>query len=168
MKQIPLSQGKIAFVDDEDFDWLNQYKWCAYQPNSKGTYYATRNITYTDGTCSMVQMHREILGLSLGDRGLGDHKDRNGLNNQKHNLRVGSKALNSHNSKLQSNNSSGYRGVYWHKNRSKWVVRIGIHGVPKYCGVYDDVVEAAKVYDKEALQAYGPNVYLNFPIKKQK
>jgi len=81
MKLIPLTQGKFAQVDDEDFEYLNQWKWFALKDAQ--TFYAARGI-YLKGN---ILMHRQLLGLTNSEV-KGEHKDRNGLNNQKENLRV--------------------------------------------------------------------------------
>ena len=82
MKEIILTQGQVALVDDEDFEYLNQWKWCAIK--SRKTYYTTRTIYIP---CKMtVIMHRIIMNTPL-DMTV-DHIDHNGLNNQKYNLRI--------------------------------------------------------------------------------
>jgi hypothetical protein len=163
-KEIILSKNKTAIVDNEDYDWLNQWKWCAYK--AYNTYYACRN-TEINGKKSMIQMHREILGLQEGDNKLADHKDRNGLNNRRNNLRVVSRSLNSHNCKKLKNNTSGFRGVHWNKPRRKWIVQITINGVKKHYGCFDSPIEAAKCYDRKVIETYGLDAVTNFPIKEE-
>lgn len=82
MKLIPLSQGQFAQVDDEDFDWLNQWKWCA--DYNHGAYYA-RRTWFLNGKCYHVAMHREIMKTPKGIE--VDHADLDGLNNQEYNIR---------------------------------------------------------------------------------
>ena len=81
MKEIPLSQGKVALVDDEDYKYLNQWKW--YAAKQGNDFYAFRN-DYTVSPPKTVRMHREVLVEDPRDI---DHIDGNGLNNQKVNLR---------------------------------------------------------------------------------
>ena len=107
-------------------------------------------------------MHREILKLSHKDNKIGDHRDRNGLNNQKHNLRIVKKGLNGYNRKMMNNNKSGFRGVSWHKEINKWVAKIRIEKVLKHCGYYLNKIDAAKAYDNAATQYYGDDAILNF------
>jgi hypothetical protein len=78
MREIFLTQDKIALVDDEDFEYLNQWKWCANKGSN--TFYAMRS--------GGIMMHRVLLNLSFGDKRVVDHIDRNGLNNQRKNIRV--------------------------------------------------------------------------------
>jgi hypothetical protein len=154
MKKIPLTQGKFALVDDEDYGWLMQWRWCAAK--RRNTYYANKHKS---------DMHREILGLKHGDGKFVDHKDRNGLNNQKSNLRITTRSINALNCKVHSTNTSGYRGVSWFKG--KWQVQIVVKGRRVHCGYYKNKVVAAKVYDKEAIAFRGAHAKLNFPLKRR-
>jgi len=161
MKEIPLTQGRVALVDDEDYEWLNQWKWCAYK--HRYTFYAHRCV-WNKGKKITMKMHREILGLILKDGKVGDHKDRNGLNNQKDNLRIVNNSLNGYNCKMQTSNTSGYRGVnHCEKQYGYWRVRIGVNRQRIECGMFKNILDAAKVYDKAAIKYYGDNAILNFP-----
>jgi len=159
-KEILLTQGKIALVDDEDYEWLSRYRWCAHK--DKNTYYATRNF-WRKGKWIYLKMHREILGLETGDGKITDHRDRNGLNNQRYNLRTVSRSLNAHNRKIDKRNTCGYRGVRWNKQCKKWISRIRVDGVLIYCGIYSSLIDAAKAYDAEATKHRGGDAVLNFP-----
>jgi hypothetical protein len=110
MKQIPLTRGKIAFVDDADFEWLNQWKWYASK-DRKGKFYARRKV-HVMGKKITVQMHREILDPGPGV--MTDHRDGSGLNNQRHNLRTCNHQQNNMN-RNTTRGASRYKGVYWHK-----------------------------------------------------
>jgi len=121
MKQIELTQGLFAQVDDEDYDYLNQWKWSASKDGH--TYYAVRHEYYSiDPTLKRqiwkskaVNMHRLLLGLT-DPKVKGDHKDRNGLNNQRNNIRIATSAENNMNRK--SCGVSKYLGVSIKKNKS--------------------------------------------------
>lgn len=108
MKRITLTQGKFTLVDDADYDWLMQWSWFAQKGRS--TYYAVRTTSHVDGKQYSVAMHRELLGLRMGDGIFSDHCDGNGLNNRRFNLRTCSNSENRRNSLIQSNNTSGYKG----------------------------------------------------------
>lgn len=154
MKRISLSRNKFALVDDEDFDQLNRYKW--YASKGTSTYYARRKTGKTS-----VCMHREILGLGRGDNGKNDtdHFNHNGLDNQRHNLRVCTRSQNNHNSKPRTGK---YKGVHWHKTRKIWMAEIKSGGISNFLGYYKIEVEAAKAYDLAAKELYGEFAYTNF------
>ena len=105
MKYIPLTQGKLAIVDDEDFEWLSQWKW---HFNRKK--YAARTINHS----GKLYMHQVILNTPKGM--LSDHRNGNGLDNRRKNLRACNVQQNKANSRLPKNNTSGFKGVYWEKN----------------------------------------------------
>lgn len=160
MKEITLTQGKVALVDDEDFEFLNKFKWHAYKSNN--TFYALRNSYYVDDKKRRtIQMHRIILGLKKLEVKC-DHIDRNGLNNQKYNLRPSTNAENCKNQKPR-NGTSKYKGVCWCKKRNRWRANIRINDKQTYIGQFKDEIEAAKAYDKMAKLHFGEFAYLNFP-----
>jgi len=117
VKQIPLTQGKYAIVDDEDFVILNQHKWNAVQYKGNKTWYAKRNQR-VNGRQRTVLMHRQVMsappGLSV------DHINHNGLDNRKSNLRICSHKENMFNRTPDNNTSSRFKGVYWCRNINKW------------------------------------------------
>jgi len=160
MKQIPLSQGKFALVDDEDFEELNKFKWCAIK--DRNTFYAVRTTSYKkEGCVTTIRMHRFILNIKNINI-LCDHKDRNGLNNQKHNLREATNLQNIVNTKSRKNTSSKYKGVTWNKKSKKWRANIEKGGVKKHLGLFTNEEEAAKAYDEMAKIYHGEFACLNF------
>ena len=160
MKEIKLTQGKIALVDDQDYDWLNKFDWHARK--SRNTYYAATNIQCLDGKQTVIYIHQLILDQIHGydENGLiSDHKDRNGLNNQRYNLRRAAHGLNSHN--REGWGKSKYKGVSWNKYNGKWLSMIDIKSKNKYLGYFNNEIDAAKAYDKAAKEIYGNNAVLN-------
>lgn len=153
---IPLTQGKFAIVDADDYGWLAKYKWYSYQDGN--TFYAFRRKGRKRRRSTM---HREIMHAPEGL--LVDHKDRNGLNNRKSNLRLCSPAQNAWNRRPAPNCHSKYKGVTWHKHHNKWHVRIFGSGKNYYLGSFDDETEAALAYDRKAEEFFGEFAYLNFP-----
>lgn len=117
MKRIPLTQGKVALVSDEDYEYLMQWKW--YARRAGKTFYAGRHVRLKLKQ-KVFHMHR-VIAERLGILEAPDHKDRNGLNNQRSNLRAATISQNKANRGRNKNNTSGYKGVYWDKERKKMV-----------------------------------------------
>jgi hypothetical protein len=158
MKEIPLTKGYVALVDNDDYDRLIAMgKWYY----NKG--YAERKRSYTVNgkrVYVLMSMHRIIANTPKGMS--TDHIDGNPLNNQKLNLRICSHGENMQNCKVvRKNNTSGFRGVKWHSIGKKWDVSIHLKGEKIYLGLYADKIEAAKVYNKAAIKYYGEFARLN-------
>jgi len=159
MKTIPLTQGKVAIVDDRDYDWLNQFKWRAYKDYKM--FYAMRSCS--KGPPTIEAMHRKVLGLIYRDGKQVDHIDGDGLNNQRNNLRICNHAQNQQNQRIQVGGTSRYKGVSWGKRNKRWIVEIRKNGATSYVGSFKDEVKAAKAYDKRAKELYREFARLNFP-----
>lgn len=143
MKHIPLTQGKEALVSDCDYRYLMQWKWCV---SSAG--YAVRGIE-TAGKCCSILMHRAIAeraGFSSPKE--IDHWDGNPLNNQRANLRPATRQQNMANHGPQRNNTSGYKGVYWDKNRLLWLASIKVTGQARFLGRWSTNKAAARPITK--------------------
>ena len=156
-KEIKLTQGKVAIVDDEDFEYLNQWKWCAN--NKNGKFYVVRNITASKNKQNSIFMHRFIMKPNKGM--VIDHLDGNPLNNQKKNLRICTHSENMRNRNLYVNNTSGFKGVYWHKTTKKWMSYIRINKKSLYLGIYTCPIDAAKAYNDAALKYHGEFAHIN-------
>lgn len=147
MKEIQLTQGKVALVDDEDFERLNQWKWRAL--HNRNTYYAIRNAKKFL-LRTIVYMHREIMNVQ--NDMMIDHADSNGLNNCKSNLRICNNSQNMQNRKKPITNTSGYKGVT--RSGKRWRAYVAVNGIKKYLGTFDNPEQAAQVYEKEAKLSY--------------
>jgi hypothetical protein len=158
MKQIALSKGKFALVDDEDYDYLMQWNWY-YHP--KGYAVSVTSSRKKDGTYfqKTIRMHTMVMRDECGKE--IDHKNLNGLDNQKHNLRFSSRSQNLMNRGIQKNNSSGFKGVSYHKKASKWFAQIMLNKKQKFLGLFDCKIEAAKVYNQAAIKYHGEFARLN-------
>ena len=153
MKEIKLTRGKVALVDDADFEQLSRFKWSAHE--SSGRFYAVRY-----DPAGNVKMHRQILQAPQSIP--VDHRDGDGLNNQRSNLRLASASLNIANERTRPH-SSQFRGVSWNKKRNRWVAIIGHRYRLHYLGSYAIEEDAARAYDAEALKRFGEFARLNFP-----
>ena len=154
MKEIQLTQGMVALVDDEDYERLSQYKWSAVKQG--GTYYAIRSSKDR----VTIRMHREVLGLT--DRKIFcDHINHNGVDNQKHNLRTCTATQNQHN-QISRTGVSKYKGVSVNGKSKKWLARIGIDYMRIVLGYYNSEEEAAMAYDAKARELYGEFACCNF------
>ncbi len=143
MKQIALTQGLFALVDDEDFESLNAHKWRARKDTR--TWYAARTPCI-NGKYVLVLMHRCLLGAEGKEE--GDHIDGNGLNNQRDNLRLVTCQQNHCNrTRKKLNASSQFRGVCWNKRESKWQATIMLYGDSFHLGRFDSEHAAAQAYD---------------------
>lgn len=156
MKEIQLTQGKVALVDDEDFDYLNQFKWYTNKcGHGYDKFYAVRLNKHEN-----VHMHRLI--MNTPDGFYTDHIDGDGLNNQKNNLRICTSSQNQANKKKCKNNNCGFKGVHLDKPRNKWKATIHKNNKTIFLGRFDTPQEAAKNYDKAARKYFGEFAELNF------
>lgn len=137
---IQLTQGKHALVDDEDFDELNKFNWCAHKAGEK--FYVVRNSSRKDDPRHTIKMHSVIMQTPTGL--VTDHKDGNGLNNQKSNLRNCTLSENQMNRGKGKNNTSGFKGVS--KHRKKFQANIGLKGKMISLGHFDTKAEAYEAY----------------------
>lgn len=159
MKEIPLTQGQVALVDNEDYDFLAQWKWSASKTSN--TWYAMRISNKKDG-CRYgkrysILMHRVIMKAKLFDE--VDHIDHNGLNNQHSNLRIATRSQNKINA--HKTNSTGYRGVELNKYSKKFSAHIRINGKLKHLGVFEMAKDAAIAYNKAAIKYHKEFAILN-------
>lgn len=159
MKKIKLTQGKYALVDNEDYEFLSKYKWC-FSPS--GTGYAERRDKKSL-TGKIIRMHRFILDAPKDK--IVDHKNMNGLDNRRNNLRLCTKSENMRNRNKTRINKSGFKGVYLDFN-GQWKAQIKIKGKNVSLGRFDKKVDAAKAYNDKALIEFGEFANLNKLNKK--
>ena len=152
VKQIPLTQGKHALIDDEDYEKISGFSWYTHQTN--------RNLY----ACSCIngkltKMQNFLMGKKKNM--FWDHINRNGLDNRRCNLRLATKTENLRNSRKRKNASSKYKGVSFYKRDGVWQANIRVNKKLFYLGRFEKEIDAAKAYNDAAEQYFGEYANLN-------
>ena len=163
-----------VLYDAEDHDKVSAHAWYMMKDNTTtDTFYVTTHIPHPDGgwyyppngprTRRKVKLyiHRLIMDAPKGMD--VDHINGNPLDNRKSNLRICTHTENNRNRGANKNNTSGYKGAYWHKQNKKWRAQIVRNNKAIHIGLYESKEEAARAYDKKAKELHGEFAYLNFP-----
>jgi hypothetical protein len=156
-KQIDLTQGKFAIVDDGDFEMLSSRKWFAFNNCNRGWYAVCHNNDLPSR--SLIRMHRVILNPPIGF--FIDHINGNGLDNRRENLRVVNRSENQWNRKTNKNSVSGIKGIKRRKNDGKWRAVIRVHGKSIHIGYFDSLENAVDAYNESAKLYHGEFATLN-------
>jgi hypothetical protein len=163
MKEIQLTKGYIALVDDSDYERVARREWCAKEKFRNEVIvgvYAQRGWR-VEGKTKSQSLHRFIMNVT--DPAIQvDHEDHDGLNCQKYNLRVSTPQQNASNALLTRANTSGFKGVSWNKDREKWRAYIHVNNGRFHLGYFTDPFEAACAYDMAAVQHFGEFAHCNF------
>jgi hypothetical protein len=147
-------------VDDGDFDAVARFRWHALPGHN--TFYAKRNVPRPGGTQTTIRLHTFLTGWTLVD-----HKNNDGLDNRRHNLRPASVQENRRNSRKRTGTRSGFAGVSFRKGRGLWVARIGdAPNSIKHLGYFASEVEAARAYDTAARELFGEFARPNFALQE--
>jgi hypothetical protein len=154
VKEIPLTQGKVALVDDVDYERLSVYRWYALRQKDRGVFYAGRTAKRGE---KVTFLHRVIMDAPDGTD--VDHQNGDGLDCQRHNLRLATDTQNQANRK--PNKGRQLKGIS--ANGRKFIAQIRIHGCQIYLGTFSTPEEAARAYDVKARQTWGEFARLNFP-----
>lgn len=158
VRELILTQNQVALIDEEDFERVNQHKWCAHI--DKNTWYALRGVWSTiEKRPISVLMHRFILGIKKGE--YCDHINHNGLDNRRCNLRIVTNQQNLMNKGKYKSLSSSFKGVDWDKSAKKWNSRISYNGKRLFLGHFINEADAALAYDEAAKKYYGEYAKLN-------
>ena len=154
MKAIELTQGKVAIVDDGDYEWLSQWKWHAFTPHK--IFYAIRNKG--DGGGGTIYMHRQILNAPSGME--CDHINHDGLDNRRDNIRICTRMQNAQNM-ITTEGISRYKGVFWGREKQRWQGQITKAQKRFFLGRYNNEDDAALAYNIFALTLFGEYAYIN-------
>lgn len=157
MQKIPLTQGHFALIDDDDYLIVSQYKW-TYDHG-----YAVRKVTLAPKHYQKVLLHRFLADAQPGQ--IVDHRDGNGLNNTRSNLRLCNGSQNNANRRVLRSSTSPYRGVRKSSNVDRWQASIGYNYRLIHLGSFLTQEEAARAYDAKAIELFGKFALTNFPIE---
>ena len=154
--KVKMSHGFVTLVDKADLELIADYRWYAHKRPRWKTHYVLAN-DYSRKT--MLQLHTLLVPYSDGL--VVDHKNRNGLDNRRCNLRRCTQAQNHANGPKYRNNTSGYKGVVWVGRANKYAAGISLNGKRKHLGYFVDPIDAAVAYNKAAFESWGEFAYLN-------
>ena len=158
MKQILLSRGLVALVDDAGYERVMAAGPWYPTPPRNGRTYAQRGVRKLNGKRTTQKLHMFLTGWPQTD-----HRNGNGLDNQRRNLRPATRAQNNANARRRTDNTSGFKGVSWNKRYSRWYARIHTDGRYRFLGSFTDPEAAARVYDAAAAELFGEFARPNFP-----
>lgn len=159
MKTIPLTRGKVAIIDDEDYEFLMQWKWYARMDLRTGAFYAERNSKSANSKRIKISMHRVISGVEDGKLFV-DHIDRNTLNNCRYNLRIATRSQNLANRESHKKCTSKYLGVCRYPH-NKWQASIRKDRIRINLGIFKNEIDAALAYNNAAKIHHGEFANLN-------
>lgn len=149
MKEIKLTQGRFALVDDEDYEYLNQWRW----------YYSDSGYAVRKPSSVRFFMHRVVINTPEGM--FTDHINRNKLDNRRENLRICTRSQNCANVGILPSNTSGYKGVSFDSREGKWRANIRVKGKKHSLGYFENIIEAVSAYNIAALEHFGEFAVLN-------
>ena len=160
---IPLTRDKVAIIDADSLPIIAGYRWYAAKPKAhhgnRRTWYA-QAIARVDGKSTTVLMHRLIIGAEKGEK--VDHKNGNGLDNRRDNLRLATSSQNTANTPPPATNTSGYKGVHFHRRNKTWEASVVFEGARRHLGKFESPEDAARAYDAAAIEIWGEYAWTNF------
>ena len=163
-RRIPVGEGQFALVDPKEFYWLNNFNWCIKKKDRCS--YAIRFLNVGKGKLRIISMHRNIMDAPKGS--IVDHRNNEGLDNRRGNLRFATSSENVQNRRKTLNKtSSRFLGVSWKKKTGQWYASIKVNKKTISLGYFDNEVEAAKTYDCAVIKYFSKFARLNFPENSQ-
>jgi hypothetical protein len=166
VRYIGLTRGQFAIIDSADYEKVQEINWSAYPMKGRFGWYAGCRFRVRSGKFINHGMHRFVLDISPGDPRKVDHKNGNGLDNRRINLRVATPKTNAWNRRKSSANVSGFKGVWCEARSGLYCSSITVHGETTYLGRRKTAVEAARLYDAAALYFFGEFAWINFPEER--
>jgi hypothetical protein len=166
-KKIPTTMGKFAIVDESDYEELSKHKWHLKKViRTNNINYYVRRTNRSGVGPSTIYMHRQLMGYK--DQLEIDHINGNGLDNRRSNIRFCTKSQNMRNRCNTGKNKTGYKGVFQDKrlNHMDYIAHLRLGKILKQSRRFRSLIDAAKAYDKMALEHYGEFANINFPIKE--
>lgn len=163
-KEIPLTKGYVAIVDDDDYEMLSALKWRVFVSPRSTSPYAVRSH-HLGCVGDSPFMHRQIMGLRIGDKQQVDHINGDGLDNRRSNLRLASARQNMSNRRKLTVGLSAYKGVNPRGPVGPYRARIRVNGRLIHIGQYAVETDAARAYDCAATHYFGEFALLNFPAE---
>lgn len=157
---VPLTQGKSTVIDAADWPLICDRHWNLLRTQA-GCLYAATWIRQPSGKYWVQLLHRLLLDPPPGM--LVDHRNGDGLDNRRANLRLATESQNHFNAGKHSHNTSGYKGVTWDKERQKWLAQIRAYKRQYFLGRFTDPIAAARAYDAKCRELHGAFAVLNFP-----
>lgn len=161
--EIPLSQGLVALIDEEDFAFVSQWKWHVDRCGKAAYARRYRRVSESSGG-QVVWLSREL--LNAPDDMLVDHINGDTLDNRRCNLRLASPSQNNQNRRSRAGSTSQYVGVCWDKNHQRWRAAIQVERRSIYLGLFADEADAGRAYDSAAREHFGEFAQLNFPMEQ--
>jgi hypothetical protein len=154
--EVPLTQGMVAIIDAADADDVLAYRWTAQLDGL--VWYAKRSVKRPDGVWTCEYLHKFLAGYRITD-----HRNGDGLDNRRSNLREATTSQNGGNKRISTANKSGYKGVSWDKRKKKWNAQVKRDGRIRWLGYHATPLAAALAYDAGAREYFGEFSRLNFP-----
>jgi hypothetical protein len=157
--EVVLTKGQRALIDREDLPLVQGRFWYV-KGDPDRTHYAMTTVR-TKAGWEALSMHRLLLNVLPGFQ--VDHRNGNGLDNRRFNIRIATVVDNARNTRIHRDNKVGFKGVHFDKRNGKFRAHIGLNGRSRYIGSYKTAENAAKAYDEAAIEYFGEFARLNFP-----